>query len=139
VKKISYKILLIAAGLIMLSGISTSVFSQGVLCLDTAEFKEIELIIAEDSVLRANNQELQFQVDGLTRNDSLCDANKIKYDNSILSLNEIIKMQAGEIRRFESTPMQVIEEGWKWWHKILAVLGGAAFGYAACEIIQLTK
>lgn len=123
----------------MLSGISSSVLSQGKICLDTAEFKEIELIIAEDSVLRANNEELQFQVDKLTRNDSLCNANKLKYDNTIFSLNEVIKLQAGEIRKLERTPVKIVEGGWKWWHKVLAVLGGFAAGYITNEIIHLIK
>lgn len=123
----------------MLNGISSSVLSQGKICLDTNEFKEIELIIAEDSVLRANNAELQLQVVKLTRNDSLCTVNKVKYDNSITALNEIIRDQAARINKLEHTPLQIVQEGWRWWEKVLAVLAGVAAGYVTCEIIHLVK
>lgn len=123
----------------MLGGISSSVLSQGKICLDTAEFKEVELIIAEDSVLKANNAELEKQVRELEKNDSLCSVNKIKYDNSILMLNGVIKDQAARINKLEHIPMQIVQEGWKWWHKVLAVLAGLASGYAACEIVHLIK
>ena len=88
---------------------------------DSAEVAKIAELILENETLRENEKLYREK-------DSLYNVNRILFENKISSVKEIVKL--------EKTPLQVIDNTWKWWHYTLAAIGAVTFGFTVGVIYE---
>ncbi len=99
---------------------------------DSSEVVRIAEIILENDMLKEN--ELIY-----IQKDSLCSINRIILDDKISSLHEIIRLKDVQIYKMENTPVQLIDNSWKWWQYTLAAIGAATFGFTAGIVYENIK
>ena len=96
---------------------------------DSAEVAKIAELILENETLRENEKLYREK-------DSLYNVNRILFENKISSVKEIIKLKDEQIVKLEKTPLQVINNTWKWWHYTLAAIGAVTFGFTVGVIYE---
>ena len=96
---------------------------------DSAEVAKIAELILENETLRENEKLYREK-------DSLYNVNRILFENKISSVKEIIKLKDEQIVKLEKTPLQVIDNTWKWWHYTLAAIGAVTFGFTVGVIYE---
>lgn len=96
---------------------------------DSAEVVKIAELILENETLRDNEKLYREK-------DSLCNVNRILFENKIRSLKNIIKLKDEQIVKLEKTPLQIIDNTWKWWQYTLAAIGAVTFGFTAGVVYE---
>jgi len=96
---------------------------------DSAEVVKIAELILENETLRINEKLYREK-------DSLYNVNRLFFENKISSLKDIIKLKDEQIGKLENTPLQVIDNSWKWWHYTLAAIGAITFGFTAGVVYE---
>lgn len=98
-------------------------------CYDSSEVARIAEIIFENDMFK-ENERLCIEKDSLHR------VNRIILEEKIGSLREILRLKDEQIFKLETTPVQLADKSWKWWHFTLAAIGAITFGFTAGVVYE---
>ena len=96
---------------------------------DSSEVVKIAGLILENEALKENEKLYREK-------DSLYNVNRIFFENRIGSLKDIIKLKDEQIVKMENTPMQIIDNSWRWWQYALAAIGAVTFGFTTGVVYE---
>ena len=125
---------LLIVSIIGISVSSRSASAQGnkQYCYDSLENAEIGRVILENDYLKETNSILKER-------DSLYRVKTVQLETKIEYLIDIINLKEQQIRKLEAIPREVIKEGWRWWHKLLAITGAIGVGFTVGIIYSNNK